>query len=65
MAGYGKGAATGYSDYYKNNSQTPDNTDDSDLTDNNIQTPSDMIKKRKAAIKRRLAKQGANVNGTA
>ena len=42
--------ATGYSDYYKNNDQTP--LENTDTTDSNSEDS--MVAKRKAALRRRL-----------
>jgi len=57
MAGYGKSAATSYSDFYSKNSDTPNTNDNTNLsTDNNTQTstPADALKRRRAALQRRL-----------
>ena len=45
-----KSQATGYSDFYKNSSNTPDDSNNSDLTELSDED------KRKLAIKRRLSK---------
>lgn len=56
---YGKGAATGYSDYYKNHSQGVDDASKGTQlsTDNNTDTPDNVVKRRKAAMRRRLQMQ--------
>ena len=57
--GYGKSRATSYSDYYKNNQDTPDDEDNRDLGSSTKQPPVDeevmkAADKRKAALQRRL-----------
>jgi len=54
---YGKSAATGYSDFYKSNSKTPD-SNDSETT----QVPDNMVAAQKAAIKRRLKLKKASLS---
>lgn len=55
MAGYGKSAATSYSDFYSKNSDTPNTNDNTNLsTDTSQTTPADAIKRRRAALQRRL-----------
>jgi hypothetical protein len=53
MSDYGKSQAIGYSDYYNNNTNTPDSTDNSTVADTNVD---DVKKRREAALKRRLRK---------
>lgn len=52
---YGKGRATGYSDFYKNNSKTPDGETESEVNDYSS-VPATAAEKRKAALKRRMQK---------
>jgi len=43
-----------YSDYYKNNSDTPKENNDPNLNIDSSNSPQDIIKKRRAALQRRL-----------
>lgn len=54
--GYSKGKATGYTDYYKNNTYTPSNTygDTESETNDYTSVPATPEERRKAAIRRRL-----------
>ena len=60
MTGYGKGPATDYSSYYKSSSSTPGTNSNSDLSSQNVSTdpakdsPADALKRRRAALQRRL-----------
>lgn len=58
MAGYGAGRSMAYSDYYNNSSKTPNTNSNSDLSNSpdtqEPKNPSDAIRQRKAALKRRL-----------
>jgi hypothetical protein len=55
MAGYGKGAATSYSDFYSKNSDTPNTNDNPDLSTNPPKdSPSEVVRRRRAALQRRL-----------
>lgn len=61
-ASTGKSAATGYSDFYKNSSNTAPTNSDSISGNNTTDNSNDsmVVKARKAAIKRRLmAKAGS------
>lgn len=68
-AGYGKGRATGYTDYYKGRERTPggsyDDEEDQSIKKTTFPTKKPFVNdqladnKRKAAIKRRLAQRRA------
>jgi hypothetical protein len=55
-----KGRATAYSDYFKNNTNTP-----SGAEDDNQDVPQDVAARRKAALQRRLKMRRGNFNGSA
>lgn len=55
MAGYGKSAATSYSDYYSKNSDVPSTNDNPDLSTNPPKdSPTEAVRRRRAALQRRL-----------
>ena len=57
MTGYGKSAATSYSDFYSKNSDTPNTDSNPDLTTQPAKdSPADALKRRRAALQRRLKK---------
>lgn len=56
---YGKGRATGYTDYYKNTSSTPGSNTDGLAAKPNDVTELSPEDQRKAAIRRRLQRRKA------
>lgn len=60
MAGYGAGPAMAYSDFYKNNSQTPKKNTDNNLNPNDAPEDEEVqtaAQRRQAALQRRLKKK--------
>ena len=63
MPSYGKAQTMGYTDYYNQTSQGPNTMDNPNITNASADatTPQDVIKRRRAAIQRRLKKQRVSV----